>query len=731
MGKIIKKYKYHALERIFFDSKTYNPGEIIWSDREIKDPRLAMIGGSEKTIETNAKTGDMGKVDIIFVRFNLKEIEDEAIRKVRGNTEYENYSITDVDNYQTRYELSYLWNRLIEKSDAEFVCLLNTDAFVTKGWLNEIMRAFQDKEVAAVGPSGDNVGGVQREIGTEEMAKNYRGSYKRCIGKDTLSGFCLVIRKSAWKSAGGFPEEVPFYGGEHAFLVACREEGYKLIWAQGAFVYHKSGASAKKEGNEKKLRDEGPRQYLDWLAKRVPILLLTYNRLEYTKKSLKRMVESTEKTKNEIIIFDNCSTDGTREWLKEIKDPRISVILNDRNIKVAGAMNEFFKMTKNKEYVAKVDNDTLVPDGWLDAMLMMAEHYKVDILQPKHFMLHSKFKSFDEWMETLKGDNRIRFSDYVGGSGILVRRAMINDLIPSSESPLGGWTQYQANHPELKKAFCRNVEIRLLDMKDDNEYDWKKYPDYYVEVGRMKREKREKPEFSHKTSFKTIEKILKETMLGNKFAYTRFGDGEIMMLDGWEGRKDYQLNSPELTREIRECLGINDKNFMISSMAGIKNEPGMEEGMLGRFGNDDDLQEILARHTGKREFYSPVAIHYLMIFYPAIFKAFMQEITARRIGFIGNEKIFKSLKEKISINDWVIIPETQAYGKINEYYGEIEKLGRRADMVFLAAGIASNAIQKRMWEDCNVSTIDLGSVADALAGISEKTWIKKSLSLKK
>ena len=277
-------YKYYATKRMDVNGKTYNPGEIIISDKQLQG--LTEVG---KTYDTEHivvnKDPIKSNVDIIFVRFNAKIVEDRAIEYVKKNTNYPNYKIIDYDNYQTKRELSELWNDLIDKSDADYICLLNTDAYVTDNWLNEMMKGFNDDMVAAVGPSGDNVGGIQREIGKKELADNYIGKYKKCIGKDTLSGFCIVIKKSAWKDAGGFPEEVPFYGGEHAFLVKIREKGYKLLWAQGAFVYHLGGVSVKKEKMFDTLRKQGQNQYHDWLVPRIPILFLTYNRLEYTKQS--------------------------------------------------------------------------------------------------------------------------------------------------------------------------------------------------------------------------------------------------------------------------------------------------------------------------------------------------------------------------------------------------------------------------------------------------------------
>jgi hypothetical protein len=47
---------------------------------------------------------------------------------------------------------------------------------------------------------------------------------------------------------------------------------------------------------------------------------------------------------------------------------------------------------------------------------------------------------------------------------------------------LYGWRQFQKDNPKLKKAFCTDVEVELL----DGAGDYKDYPEYYRETGRIK-----------------------------------------------------------------------------------------------------------------------------------------------------------------------------------------------------------------------------------------------------
>ena len=48
----------------------------------------------------------------------------------------------------------------------------------------------------------------------------------------------------------------------------------------------------------------------------------------------------------EIIIIDDCSTDGTRDILASIDEPKIKIILNERNLGKGGALHKGIEVAK-------------------------------------------------------------------------------------------------------------------------------------------------------------------------------------------------------------------------------------------------------------------------------------------------------------------------------------------------------------------------------------------------
>jgi len=104
--------------------------------------------------------------------------------------------------------------------------------------------------------------------------------------------------------------------------------------------------------------------------KRVSIIIVTYNNIDYTKMCIDSIFKYTAYPNYEVIIVDNNSTDGTREYLKKIEKEHkeVKIVLNDDNLGFAKANNIGIKVATG-EYIILLNNDTVVTRGWISGLL--------------------------------------------------------------------------------------------------------------------------------------------------------------------------------------------------------------------------------------------------------------------------------------------------------------------------------------------------------------------------
>jgi len=110
------------------------------------------------------------------------------------------------------------------------------------------------------------------------------------------------------------------------------------------------------------------------LFPKVSIIMLTFNNLDLTRICLESIYKKTGYPNFEVIVVDNASSDGTREFLIENKSqfPNIKIILNDNNEGFARGNNRGFHEAKG-EFVVFLNNDTIVTHGWIGRLIRHIE----------------------------------------------------------------------------------------------------------------------------------------------------------------------------------------------------------------------------------------------------------------------------------------------------------------------------------------------------------------------
>lgn len=103
-------------------------------------------------------------------------------------------------------------------------------------------------------------------------------------------------------------------------------------------------------------------------APQLSVITPLFNCLPHTRVMLESLRASLPRgLSHEIILVDDGSSDGTREWVSGLGDP-YRVILNERNLGFGGATNRGTAVARG-ETLALLNNDLVLRGGWLEPML--------------------------------------------------------------------------------------------------------------------------------------------------------------------------------------------------------------------------------------------------------------------------------------------------------------------------------------------------------------------------
>jgi len=98
----------------------------------------------------------------------------------------------------------------------------------------------------------------------------------------------------------------------------------------------------------------------------VSITIVTYNSGRFIKRCLDSVLDQTYPFK-EIIVIDNCSTDGTTDILEPFED-RCRIIYNEENIGFAAAQNQAIDMS-DSDWVLTLNPDVLLLPDFITALV--------------------------------------------------------------------------------------------------------------------------------------------------------------------------------------------------------------------------------------------------------------------------------------------------------------------------------------------------------------------------
>ena len=231
-------------------------------------------------------------VAVVILNWNGKHFLEKFLPSVMAS-DYENLSVIVADNSSDDDSISFLqknyplikiiinpvnegfakgYNTALKQVDTDYYVLLNSDAEVSKGWIQPVISLMENnKKIAAcqpkilsfsnkgqfeyAGASGgwiDKFGYPFSRGRVFEFCENDEGQYNNTAEIFWATGACLFVRASVYNELNGFDEYFFAHQEEIDLCWRMQRAGYKIYVVPGSVVYHVGGGTLP-VGNKRKV----------------------------------------------------------------------------------------------------------------------------------------------------------------------------------------------------------------------------------------------------------------------------------------------------------------------------------------------------------------------------------------------------------------------------------------------------------------------------------------------
>ena len=162
------------------------------------------------------------------------------------------------------------------------------------------------------------------------------------------------------------------------------------------------------------------------MTKQTTIVVLSYNGKAVTEKFIELLFKYTKPSAFNLIMIDNGSTDGAKEYLTDALSmfENHTLVINDRNLGVIGGRNMGYALYQSDptELLCFLDNDQFVRAGWLEQYHEFMESGSYDLVGADAWLMDSSFMPRHNCKK--KGDPYT----YVGCGGMMVKKEVVDKL---------------------------------------------------------------------------------------------------------------------------------------------------------------------------------------------------------------------------------------------------------------------------------------------------------------
>jgi GT2 family glycosyltransferase len=196
----------------------------------------------------------------------------------------------------------------------------------------------------------------------------------------------------------------------------------------------------------------------------VNIGILSFNRLNYTRQCIEAIHTTKGSYPFKITVIEQGSTDGSAEYLKDLKSKNLidNLCLNPKNVGVARGANAAWTREPDAKYFLKLDNDMVAKKvGWLDDMI------GVYSIMPKFGTLGYNVEPVSYPVNVDMGKYKLRLkSANIGGACLLIPEYVESVIGYFDENSFGLYGEEDASYAiRLSMRGLRNAY-----MEDENAF---------------------------------------------------------------------------------------------------------------------------------------------------------------------------------------------------------------------------------------------------------------------
>lgn len=161
---------------------------------------------------------------------------------------------------------------------------------------------------------------------------------------------------------------------------------------------------------------------------KISVIMPVYNAEKYIQQAIESILHQTEKD-FELIIVDDCGKDSSIDIVKGIKDNRISIIYNEKNMGIAYSRNRGLEAARGK-YIALMDDDDIAPLNRFEIeTCFLDKHEGIDIVGGGALWINDNGKVISYLNQIICNPKRIRaeliFRDVIENGTAMIRTEFI------------------------------------------------------------------------------------------------------------------------------------------------------------------------------------------------------------------------------------------------------------------------------------------------------------------